>query len=266
MKKIICAAVAAAVCTASAFAFGGCSVGEATVDYTLSEDKSYYIVSGVSGDKRGLSSYEIPATYSPEEGGEEKPVKEIGEGAFMNCTSLRSITISESITVIGRNAFTFCGLTSAVISEGVTTIGYGAFGSCNSLTEITIPESVTTIEPLAFAFCTSLKKAVVKANISVLDGRVLYNSVVSQGGNVFTNSSLKEVYLPATLEKIHCEALYGNFIMTDIYFAGTEAQWKEVYFYEMVKKEGMEDEYEEKKIEKNKILPSGTTVHYNSQF
>lgn len=265
MKKFVCAAVAVAICTASAFAFGGCSVGEATVDYTLSEDKSYYIVSGVSGDKRGLTSYEIPANYSPEEGGEEKPVKEIGEGAFMNCTSLKSVKIPESVTVIGRNAFTFCALNDVEIAEGVTTIGYGAFGSCAYLTEITIPESVTTIEPLAFSYCTSLEKAVVNAHITVLDNKVFYNSVASQGGNYFTNTSLKEVYLPATLQKICNTALYGNSI-TDIYFAGTEAQWNEVYFYETVKKEGTEDEYEEKKIEKDKLIPNGTTVHFNSQF
>ena len=264
MKKIICAAVAA-VCSASAFAFGGCSVGEATVNYKLSEDGTYYVVSEVTGDKRGLTTYEIPATYSPEEGGEEKPVKEIGEGAFMSCTSLKSIKIPESVTVIGSNAFTFCGLTDVIIPECVTSIGYGAFGGCTYLTQVTVPESVTTIEPMAFARCSSLKKAVVKANITVLDNQVFYNPVASFGGQLHASTSLKEVYLPASLQKICITALSGN-VISDVYFAGTQEQWDKLYFYEMVEKEDDKEELEEKVYETSEVLPSTITIHFNVEF
>ncbi len=259
MKKFICIAAVAAAAFCSAVSFSGCATGEAYVDYTLSEDGTYYIVSGVSGDKQGLTDYKIPETYCEEEGGEPLPVKKIGEGAFMNCSALNSIEIPESVTVIERNAFSFCGLMEVTIPESVTSIGYGAFGACSYLTEITIPESVTTIEPLAFAYCTSLKKAVVKANITVLDGKVFYNSVAVQAGNVYTNTSLTEVYLPATLEKIHSTALYGNFL-TDIYVAGGDEKWESIYFYDTVLKEGTEDEYEEKKLEKSEVLSSGVKI------
>ncbi|MDE6557574.1 MAG: leucine-rich repeat domain-containing protein [Clostridia bacterium] len=270
MKKIICAAAAAAI-AASAFAFGGCSVGEAYVNYTLSEDGTYYVVSEVTGDKRGLTTYEIPATYSPEEGAEAKPVKEIGDMAFARCNNLTSIKLPDTLEKIGKSAFIYCGLTSLEIPSSVTTISYAAFGACDRLTEVTVPESVTTLEPLAFAYCSRLEKAVVNANVTVLQNRVFYNSVATQGGNVFTNTSLKEVHLPKSLKKIEVvvyngylvSPLDGNLI-SDIYFAGTEAEWNGVYFYQMVLKEGKEDEYEEKVLEKDKFLPGGVKMHYGA--
>lgn len=70
----------------------------------------------------------------------------INDYAFWNLTNLKSITIPNSITSIGKSAFSFCsGLTSITILDGVTSIGDYAFGGCTSLTSIMIPDSVTSI-------------------------------------------------------------------------------------------------------------------------
>ncbi|MBQ5648141.1 MAG: leucine-rich repeat protein, partial [Alistipes sp.] len=53
----------------------------------------------------------------------DKPITEIGWVAFKGCSSLKSITIGNS----------------------VTSIGYEAFSGCTSLKSITIPDSVTSI-------------------------------------------------------------------------------------------------------------------------
>ena len=61
----------------------------------------------------------------------------IGESAFSGCSSLTSITISESATSIGEHAFWGCTrLTSVTIPESVTSISYGAFDCCSSLTSV----------------------------------------------------------------------------------------------------------------------------------
>lgn len=66
--------------------------------------------------------------------------------AFGACSSLTSITIPDSVTVIGADAFASCtSLTNVVIPESVTEIGSLAFCNCTSLTNITIPDSVTKI-------------------------------------------------------------------------------------------------------------------------
>lgn len=260
MKKFICVSAAVAVGIFCAFSFGGCQTGEARVEYTLSEDKTYYIVSGVSGDKLGLTSYEIPAQYSAEEGGELLPVKEIGNDAFMQCFYLEDVTLPDSIEKIGERAFAKCGFTKFVIPESVTYIGFAAFGACEYLSEITVPESVTTLEPRVFVSCPALKKAYVRANITVLDYGVFYNPSYSQGGETYYSTSLTELHLPATLQKIHKEALEGNFL-TDIYFDGTRAQWDELYFYNMVDDEENEGEKKENRLEKSDVLGSGTEIH-----
>ena len=55
----------------------------------------------------------------------------------MNCTSLISIDIPNSVTTIVLSAFSGCtGLTSVTIPNSVTSIGRSAFGGCTGLTDI----------------------------------------------------------------------------------------------------------------------------------
>ncbi len=273
MKKLLCAVALFAVTLFSAVALGGCKPGEAFVEYKLSEDGTYYIVDKVSGDKLGLNEYAVPETYSDEEGGQALPVKEIGYEAFYECYELSKITLPETIEKIGDRAFAKCAFSQFIIPESVKEIGFAAFGLCERLTEITVPQSVEKLGALAFYCCSSLEKAVVKANITILNERVFYNSVASQGGNVFTDTALTEIYLPASLQKIEvvmlrnrlASALDGNFL-TDIYFAGSEKQWDDMYFFQTVKKEGKEDEYEEKKHEKSLFIGEKVNIHYNVEF
>jgi hypothetical protein len=85
------------------------------------------------------------------------PVTEIGFQAFINCSSLSSVTIPAGVTTIGQNAFYGCSsLTNISIPEGVAGIMDGAFDSCTSLPSVTIPNSVATVGWEAFAGCSSL--------------------------------------------------------------------------------------------------------------
>ena len=126
------------------------SIYSVGLSYTLSKDKSYYIVSGIGTCK------DAEVTITPLYNG--LPVKEISSFAFMEC-SIIDVTIPNSITSIGDYAFDYCtSLTSVVIGDSVTRIGEWAFSGCRSLTSIIISDTVTNIGSGAFYGCSSFKK------------------------------------------------------------------------------------------------------------
>ncbi len=82
-------------------------------------------------------------------------VTAIGDQCFwyyqVSQVNLKSVTISEGITTIGRSAFDGCSnLASVSLPNSLVSIGMNAFGECSALTSITIPSSVTSIGRFAF--------------------------------------------------------------------------------------------------------------------
>ena len=84
-------------------------------------------------------------------------VTTIGEEAFSNCRELKgSLTLSNSLKTIGNKAFYNCNSLngSLTIPNTVTTIGISAFENCAGFNgNLTIPNSVTTIGESAFCNC-----------------------------------------------------------------------------------------------------------------
>lgn len=67
----------------------------------------------------------------------------IGDGAFHNCNSLDDIEIPSNIKVISKGAFEDCySLTTIKFNEGLESIDNYAFDGCKNLTEFTLPKSI----------------------------------------------------------------------------------------------------------------------------
>ena len=124
-------------------------------------------------------------------------VTSIGEEAFSGCSGLGLVNIPNSVTSIGEGAFSGCsGLGSVTIPNSITSIGDYTFYGCRSLKSITIPNSVTSIGNAAFYDCISL--ASIKfperllnigdeafKNCSIIESVIIPNSVTSLGQNTF---------------------------------------------------------------------------------
>jgi len=95
------------------------------------------------------------------------PVMGIAEDAFYECSSVTSLTVSDSVTCIGDDAFMDCsGLTNVVIGSGVASIGNDTFGNCMELVNVSLPNSLTNIGDGAFAMCGSLTSVVIPDRVS----------------------------------------------------------------------------------------------------
>jgi hypothetical protein len=134
------------------------------------------ICGGAFSGCSGLTSVTIPNSVTLIGVGAFEPL--IGVGAFERCTGLTSVTIPNSVTSIGGSAFERCtGLTSVTISNSVTSIGSSAFSYCSGLTSVTIPNSVASIGSSAFSYCSGLTSVTIP------------NSVTSIGNSAFSGCS-----------------------------------------------------------------------------
>ena len=106
-------------------------------------------------------------------------------------TVAESYTIKEGTKVIGDDAFVWCCLNSITIPDSVTNIGDEAFSDCDSLTSITIPDSVTRIGDYAFSYC----------------------------------SCLTSITIPDSVTRIGEHAVYGCGSLTEIRYSGSEENW-----------------------------------------
>ena len=125
-------------------------------------------------------------------------VTSIGENAFERCSALTSVTIGNSVTSIGSSAFYSCSrLTSVTIGNSVTSIGEKAFFDCDGLTSITFPNSVTSIGQQTFHGCDGL--------ISV----TIPNSVTNIGTSAFNScKSLTTITIPNSIKRIDNATFY----------------------------------------------------------
>jgi hypothetical protein len=123
-------------------------------------------------------------------------VNSIGDDAFSECTTLRSVSIPTSVTVIGEMAFCECtSLRSVIIPSSVEEIGESAFMDCTSLNSVTLNAGLEFIGNAAFYHCSiesiTLPYTINDMGECVFQRCTSLKSVNMENGSVFGESAFK---------------------------------------------------------------------------
>ena len=130
--------VPATVTAISDGAFVGCPIKKLTIDSNVTTE-----LPGWSFNGGVLEELDVNCLF--------------GKRAFAQITTLKKVTLGDSIKEIPQMAFLECkGLQTVSIPSGLTKIGTQAFFGCSSLQDVTLPESLTEIGYQAFRDCDAL--------------------------------------------------------------------------------------------------------------
>ena len=166
---------------------------------------------------------------------------DIPQDMFKGFVSLETVVLPDSITTIGAGAFDGCiNLKNFALPASVETIGEAAFRNCSSLESVEIGEKVETIGNYVFDGCSALESVVFSENSAIkalgddpmvesaifrgttaLTTIALPDSVTTIGANIFENSGLESVDLPANLAAISNYAFSGCVNLTEVSIPST---------------------------------------------
>ena len=159
----------------------------------------------------GLTSVTIPNN-----------VTDIDQGAFMNCSSLKTAVLPDNMRDIPKSLLSGCtSLTSVQFPENVKTIGDYTFSGCTALTTMEIPEGITTIGQYAFSGCTGLTSIKISNSVdeiwnSAFGGCTSLTSIALPNGltvirdGVFSGcKGLTSIDIPSSVTMISSEAFAG---------------------------------------------------------
>ena len=255
---------------------------------TFGEEGLRYFVTGAGevkawGIEYTYTSANIPSSvthawthYSTTDSVRTYSVTSIGihfiPGSFVNNTSLTSVTIPNSVTSIGDNAFGGCcnltyvilednsnltsigdyafgdchNLTSITIPNSVTSIGIRAFSNCRSLTSVNIPNSVTSIEQGAFGGCHNLTSITIPNSVTSIEqgafnwcvsltSVTIPNSVTSIGYRAFNEcSSLTSITIPNSVTSIGWEAFQNCSSLTSVTCLATNPPYLDDFAFYLI--------------------------------
>ena len=144
-----------------------------------------------------------------------------------NRSSLTNVTIPDSVTSIGTEAFGWCfNLTSITIPNGVTYIEPGTFEACASLTKVTLGTNITSIEYGAFSYSGLTSITIPNSVIGIGDSAfqscwrlanvTMGTNITSIGGGAFSGSGLTSITIPNSVTNIGGGAFGGCASLTAI--------------------------------------------------
>lgn len=141
-------------------------------------------------------------------------VKGIEACAFFNCKKLKEINLHDNITNIGDEAFSQCENVSVYIPKNIKKLGKKVFFNCFADKELTISGVLKAVPVGMISDNKHIEKIMIEDGIKKINGQAFSNC-----------PNLKEIYLPATLEKAQGKKIFNNSIHVTAYgIPGTLAE------------------------------------------
>ncbi len=161
--------------------------------YDFIVDGIYYEINpdletvNVYGDYDHQYSGDIVIPESVSYNGDSYRVVAIGSEAFKENYNLKSISLPNSIQVIGKFAFGYCNIKSLTIPSSLKTIELGAFFYCD-ITSLFIPKTVEKIDASAFSGCDKLTTLTIEEGSKVVIGLRAFELTKKLSSISFPNS------------------------------------------------------------------------------
>lgn len=195
-------------------AFSGCTALEA---FAVEDgNEAYASADGVlfnAGKTRLIScpvgktgAYTVPET-----------VTEVEKSAFA-ASGVESVSMSDAVNAVGEGAFSNCSkLKSAVLPKGLKELKKSLFSGCSALEAISIPDSVKTLGEGVFSGCAALKEVKIPGEVTVIPK------------NAFSGcAALESVSIPASVTAIKKAAFDGCTALKNVTFLGKDDEWGKV--------------------------------------
>lgn len=129
-------------------------------------------------------------------------ITSVGSYAFEFCRNLASVSLPQSLTKIGMNAFYATKLASVEIPAGVSSLDISAFGECVELTTIRVAAGNNNFSAQDGALFSKDGTKLLLCPVGKLGSYIVPQTVTSIETGAFAGSLLEEVIIPANVTTI----------------------------------------------------------------
>jgi hypothetical protein len=137
-------------------------------------------------------------------------ITSIGDAAFFNNSTLKSVTVGTNVAIIADQAFSYSSMTSVTLPASVTNIAFDSFLDCNSLTTITVATNNPDFSSVAGVLFNHNQTTLIGFPEGKAGSYIVPNSVTNIGVYAFYGSSnLTSVALSTNVSSIEDYALYN---------------------------------------------------------
>lgn len=144
-------------------------------------------------------------------------VDTIEESAFNNCYKITSIILPPSIKKIGKNAFSYCKISSIIIPSSVTSLDLSAISGCSNLNDIIVDNNNLIFSSQDGLLFNKIKNTLVYCPEGKADSISIPTTVITIQSSAFANcAKLTTIVIPSTVTSVGTYAFYGCYKLTKI--------------------------------------------------